>query len=441
MSQIDFEILMIEYRSVGYEITMRLHQIDITPSRKQLRQLFLLRNITITGIVTIVLVSWLGMNISLDIANLSITIGLLILFNGFVWLRVSKVKHEVNQVEFFIHLIIDTSFFAILLYQAGGASNPFGLVFLIPIIISAIILPSAYTWVLSLIAISCYSYLVWIYQPDHNMTHGNNDSFSLHVMGMWSGFVFGTLIVSYFITRIGKLLREQQSELHLAHEQAVRDEQLVALGTLAASTAHELNTPLGTIALIAQEIAEVSPSEETRTQINILKSQVDRCKNALSNLSACAGDLSANGGRILPVDNFLNSLLHDWKQRRLEVNIRFSMDGDQPAPEIIADDSLVHAINNILDNAADVSPENLELTAKWDACSLELDIYDRGPGLGGEALNHLGKRPYSDKQEGMGLGLFIAFAVIQRFGGDVTLMNRDSGGIQTHINLPLGSIS
>lgn len=428
---------MVGFDVVSKKFDMRLHELDITPSHKQLRQLFLLRNITIAGIVTIVTISYFSMGIALDLQKLSLTTGLLVLFNGFVWLRVSRVKREVSQIEFFVHLLVDTLIFSVLLYQSGGASNPFGLVFLIPIIISATVLPSAYTWVLSIIAMSCYSYLVWVYQPDHNVMHDGGDSFSLHVMGMWSGFIFGTLIVSYFITRMGKLLREQQSELHLAHEQAVRDEQLVALGTLAASTAHELNTPLGTVALIAQEIAESSPSDETHKQIQVLKSQVERCKGVLSNLSACAGELTAHGGRLLPVDGFLNLLIHNWKKRRKQVHIKFSMNGEQPAPQILADDSLIHAINNILDNAADVSPENLEFVAKWGKHELELEVSDYGPGLRDEALNHLGKRPYSDKEEGLGLGLFIAYAVIHRFGGDVTLMNRETGGVKTHIYLPL----
>ena len=272
------------------------------------------------------------------------------------------------------------------------------------------------------------------------MMHGDGDSFSLHIMGMWTGFVFGTLIVAYFVSRLGKLLHQQQTDLHIAHEQAVRDEQLVTLGTLAASTAHELNTPLGTVALISQTLYEDCDTEDTREQLHVIHTQIDRCKDALSNLSACAGNLSVEGGRNMTADEFIQTLISNWKKRRTNSSISCQIERESPAPVILIDDSLTHALNNILDNAADASPEDIELQAQWDDQNIIIDIYDNGPGLDGEALDHLGKRPYSNKQDGLGLGLFIAYAVIKRFGGTVSLNNRESGGVQTHITLPTGSV-
>ena len=403
---------------------------------QQLRQLFLLRNLTILGILTVITIAHYGFKIDLPIKALTITTLILASFNILAWLRITRGNKYVSHVEFFLHLLIDTFFFGILIHLSGGASNPFGMIFLLPIIISVTVLPMSYTWSLAAIAISIYSFLVWVYKPDHNMMHGDGDSFSLHIMGMWTGFVFGTLIVAYFVSRLGRLLHQQQTELHIAHEQAVRDEQLVTLGTLAASTAHELNTPLGSVALISQTLYEDSENEDNRQQLQIIRTQIDRCKDALSNLSACAGNLSVEGGSSMPADDFIKTLISNWKDRRTKANITCQTHGATPAPIILVDDALTHALNNILDNAADASPDDIKIEAQWDQKSIIIDIYDNGPGLNGEAIDHLGKRPYSNKQDGLGLGLFIAYAVIKRFGGTVSLNNRESGGVQTHITLP-----
>jgi len=414
-----------------------------TQSRKlgliQLRQLFLLRNITIVGIIAVIVFAHQVLTISLPLTMLVIIIIALLLFNVVVWLRIKNGNPYVGDLEFFSHLCIDTIFFAILLYLTGGAANPFGLIFLIPIIISATVLPGVFTWVLASIAISCYSLLVLIYTPSHSMgmMHGDEDSFGLHVLGMWIGFVFGTLIVAFFVTRLGRQLDEQQIQLHLAHEQAIRDKQLIALGTLAASTAHEINTPLGSVALIAQEIFEETDSNQTREHISVIKQQVERCKQALSNLSSYAGELNVEGGRIQPVGQFINCLITDWRERRPDAKLLFTIENSTPAPSILADDSLRHAINNVLDNAADVSPEKLTVTLSWDSDNILLAIYDEGPGLGGEVIDSLGKKPYSNKQKGMGLGLFLAHAVVKRFDGQVSMHNRDSGGVVTRIILPI----
>ncbi|NOY66432.1 MAG: sensor histidine kinase [Gammaproteobacteria bacterium] len=404
---------------------------------QQLRQLFLLRNLTIIGILTVISIANYGFKIDLPVNALSTTTFIIVIFNILAWLRILRGNKHVSHNEFFLHLLIDTFFFGILIYLSGGASNPFGMIFLLPIIISATVLPMIYTWSLAAIAISFYSFLVWVYKPAHNIMHNDGDSFSLHIMGMWTGFVFGTLIVAYFVSRLGKLLHQQQTDLHTAHKQAARDEQLVALGTLAASTAHELNTPLGTVALISQTLYEDCETDDTRQQLHIIRTQIERCKDALSNLSACAGNLSVEGGRSMHADEFIQTLVANWEKRRSDATITFQTSGETPAPVILIDDSLTHALNNILDNAADASPDNIELLAQWDQHIINIDIYDSGPGLDGEALDHLGKRPYSNKQDGLGLGLFIAYAVIKRFGGQVSLTNRESGGVLTHISLPI----
>jgi two-component system sensor histidine kinase RegB len=416
--------------------------IQVGNLRNHLRQLFLIRNVAISGILVAIFIAHFLLEIALPLIPLLLVMCFLILFNLFTWFRAWKGLSAVTQQEFFIHLLIDILYFSVLLYLTGGASNPFSLVFLIPIIISAIVLAAPFTWALALIAISCYGYLVWGYNPEHDMhsMHGEAGVFSLHIVGMWIGFIFGTFLVAYFVTRMGSMLREQQRELHAIREQALRDEQLVAIGTLAAGTAHEMGTPLGTMSLIAEELLDEAKTEDTKKQVQVLIDQVQRCKKALANLSACAGNQAAESGHMLSVDAMFRQLIDEWQARWPDSNLHASIEGQGEAPEILMDRSLEHAIINVLDNAAAVSEQSIEFKGTWNAHLICIDVYDRGPGLDGSMQEWLGKQPVQSETGGLGLGLFLAHSVIRRFGGQVSLYNRDGGGVQTHIEIPVGAI-
>jgi len=407
---------------------------------QQLREIFLLRTITITGILIAILTAQILLKIELPVVSLYAATFLLIAFNAFVWLRIEKGNKQVSHPEFFSHLIMDTLFFAVLLYLSGGASNPFSLIFLIPVIISATVLPIIYTWSLALMTIALYSMFIFLYRTTHGMHSEHNSSFGLHILGMWLGFVFGTLIVVLFVSRIGQLLRNRQDQLHRVNEQALRDEQLVVLGTLAASTAHEINTPLATVSLLTQELLDGNHTDDENRKLELLQSQIERCTEALANLSANAGDLTLRGGRSYPANYFIQNLLQEWKQRSDTADFLVKIDGELPAPEILVDDTLKHAMHNIFDNALEASPDNIEIHSDWDMNQVWIDIIDNGPGVDKKILHQLGHNPISDKDNGMGLGIFIAYAVIKRFGGEVSMINRETGGLQTHIRLPVNMV-
>jgi len=237
---------------------------------------------------------------------------------------------------------------------------------------------------------------------------------------------------------MGNTLRQRNRALAAARERALRDAQLVALGTLAASTAHELGTPLGTMALVAAELDEDCDDQNPamRERLAVLHTQIDRCKSALSTLATSAGGVRLSGGGPMAVDDYLSHLYAEWQQTKPRVAVRTHWEGEQPAPSILADRILSQAISNILDNAAEASPVAVEWDAHWSRTEFVMEIRDRGPGLTPEAEQSVGRMPYSGKPEGLGLGLFLAHAIIGRFGGSVTLSNRDGGGSCTRVSLP-----
>jgi two-component system sensor histidine kinase RegB len=197
------------------------------------------------------------------------------------------------------------------------------------------------------------------------------------------------------------------------------------------------------MALLVEVLDEVLGGEATavRDQLDTLRAQIERCKGALSNLSASAGGVQLGGGGVMPIDHYLADVLAEWRRVRPGAAIETDWKGSRPVPQILADRTLTQAVTNILDNAADVSRHAIEWSASWDAHRVDMEIRDSGPGLTAQAEESVGKRPYTEKAEGLGLGLFLAHGIIERFGGRVTLANRRGGGVTTHIELPLADLS
>jgi two-component system sensor histidine kinase RegB len=405
-------------------------------SKADLRRLFVLRNLAILGQLATVTTVVVVLKIALPVTELLSIILALAVFNTVTWLR-RRNHWQVSHAVFFTQLVVDVLGLTALLYFAGGATNPFVSLYLIPLTISATVLTSRSTWGLALITIACYTVLMRSYVPLPHM-HMDMSQFGMHVFGMWLGFVLSAGVIAYFVVAMGKTLRQQDHALAAARERSLRDAQLVELGTLAASTAHELGTPLGTMALITAELTEEYGERDPllHERLAALHTQIERCKAALSTLAVSSGGVRLAGGGPMAVDGYLKRLHADWQQANPGVTLQTNWVGEQPAPSILVDRTLSQAINNILDNAAEASPLAVEWHARWYPGEFVMEIRDRGPGLSAEARQHIGKVPYTGKAEGLGLGLFLAHAIIARFGGSVTLMDREGGGACTRVLLP-----
>jgi len=306
--------------------------------------------------------------------------------------------------------------------------------------IAATILPRAYTWTMAGVTVACYSALFFFNRPlPHDGMH-HDGGFQMHVLGMWVGFVVSAGFVAFIIVGMAHSLRERDRKLADARERALQDERLVALGTLAAGAAHELGTPLGTMAILTAEL-EQEYSDPTHgdlhNKLGILHRQIDRCKEALSVISASAGAGRAEAGHRMQVRSYLDEVTREWQEQRVDAILKTAIDSSAPPGEIIAERTLTQALVNVLNNAADASPANVTLDANWTAATLRLDISDRGPGLDADMFNRLGKTPVSTKPEGMGVGLYLAQATIDRLGGRLSVSNRPDGGTTVEITLPL----
>jgi len=260
---------------------------------------------------------------------------------------------------------------------------------------------------------------------------------------MWFGFVFSAGLVAFFVVALAKTLKERERSLSEARESALRDERVVSLGTLAASAAHDMGTPLGTIAILAHEMVEDLPEHrfpELYQKLQIMQKQVDRCKQALSVMSASAGEMRAESGKMMLVGEYVDEVLNQWRTHKPTTKFKLFLSPtiDMRA-KIIAERTVTHSIINILNNAAEATREDagIEFHANWDQTLLQLKIRDFGPGLPPELVDFAGQQPVKSNKQGMGVGLFLTYTTIKRLGGTISFYNLETGGACVEISLPL----
>jgi len=369
-----------------------------------------------------------------------IVIVLLIIVNILTFIRL--IHHpQVSAAEFFFQLSMDVLFLTLLLYYTGGSTNPFVSLYLLPLVIVAVTLPQVYAWLMAALSVSCYTLLMFFYIPLPHINSGRFTNMDLHTFGMWFGFLIGVCLIVFVVAKMANSLRERDRTLAQAREKSLRDEHLVALGTLATGAAHELGTPLATMAIISKDMVhDNTDSPALIEKIKLLRAQIDRCKDTLAILSDRAGQAKAESGCSYAIDQYLDDVLTQWRLMRPMAGVKFHWDGNQPAPQIVADNSLRQAFINILNNAADASINTVEVEGHWDPEQLVFEVRDRGTGFNPVTRENAGIPFYTTKTDGHGLGLYLVQAIVHRFGGHVKLLNREGGGACTRIELPLSRL-
>jgi len=411
-----------------------------------LKRLVVFRNVVIISELLAIELAVNLFDVMLPVVPMLAVVGFYSLFNIFVWQRQRKLTSN-SANEFFLHLVVDVLALAVLLYFAGGSGNPFVSMFLLPLVIVASTLPKRYIWIMAAVTLACYTLLMLINLPlssamtgHHHGGHGNHD-FDLHVLGMWFSFLLGVGVILFFVVSMAEALRQRDNHLAEIREKALRDEHVVALGTLAAGAAHELSTPLATMAVLSGEL-----SEEYRDipglgeRLSIFRKQVGRCKEVLSRINASVGQMRAESGRSVTLDAYLQQVVRQWRQSHPQTHLIEQWRGPKPAPAIVADETLTQSIINVLNNAVEVSPRLVEISGEWSGESLELRVCDKGSGFSAGVLESVGTPFFTTKTDGHGLGLFLSQAVMRRLGGEIRFDNRPEGGACITLRLPLAKL-
>ncbi len=378
------------------------------------------------------------LDIPLPTLPLVLILALLAGFNGAVARRLRRDEAMTPQA-LGIQVVVDLVALGVMLFLSGGASNPLVSLLLLPVAAGALILPWPFAGGVAAFAIALYSFLALWFVPLR--VADAQRATSLHLAGMWLSFVVSAILVSWLIVRMTASIRARDAALAAAREQALRDERVVALGALAAGTAHELGTPLATMAVIAGELErEEGLAPALREDIALLRQQVGTCKAIVTRLADRAGAARLEGARAVAVDRWLDEVVARWRTVRPRASCAVTVTATSPAPRIIVDATLEQAFANLLDNAANAGGGEVEARLDWNAAAAVAEVLDRGGGFNPAVLEQAGRVPLPSATGGAGIGLLLAHAAIGRLGGRVKLSNRSTGGACVRIELPLAGI-
>jgi len=404
---------------------------SLSAHQEPLSRLFWLRNFTLIGLLLLMLWSELGLGVKLPWLEMGITLFLLAGLNAFTAWRL-KQDSPVRPPEILTQLMADMAGLTVLLLYTGGWANPFVSLLFLPVVLAALLLPDRLAWLTGVLALGAYSLLAYIHIP---LNIPPEKAFYLHISGMWFNFAASVLLVLYFVLRLRNRLQQRERELAAYREETLRNEQVLGVALTAASAAHELGTPLNSLALLNEALL-AQAGDDSREDLELMRSQIARCKAILKDLSLTAQAQPRNNA--MPADQYLARVVDEWRLLRPDVAARINWQGAEPAPGIQPPASLDQSLLNILDNAANASKDVVQLEGSMANQGLRIDILDSGPGPA-PALRAM-TAPGTSGKDGLGLGLFLTNASIERLGGQVSLMERKEGGTRVSVWLPMQSL-
>lgn len=339
-------------------------------------------------------------------------------------------------------LVLDALVLAVLIDLTGGAFNPFSTLFMVNIALAAALLPGPWAWVLSGVNLLGYGTLFvheWMTSPHHHINIGPTQDY-MRLYGVWLAFCFAAAFIVYFIRRVARALADRERELQLVRVRVDRRERLASLATLAAGAAHELGTPLSTIAVVSKELrrtlADAKP--EVQADLQLIREQVARCREILDRMARHAGE---NAG-----EPFTQLALTDWAACGLDglndaarVTLEIAP-GAEHASVVGPPRALGDALRGLLKNAIQASPEGagVRLWMGADDGRVRVAVIDQGRGMPPEVLQRAGEPFFTTKVpgEGMGLGLFLTRTLVEQLGGEFTMASRPGVGTEARIELP-----
>ena len=364
-------------------------------------------------------------DLALPWATMLLVIALQAGANAWSWQRLKQAA-TVGAWELSGQLAVDIVALAVLMFFSGGAANPVISLLLPPVAIAALALPARLAAGIAALAVLAYSVLM-----EFNLPLAIGDvarATRLHLLGMWFTFVVSAVMMTWFVGRMKAAIRARDAELAEVREQALRDERVVALGVQAAGAAHELSTPLATMAIIAGDIErdERLPAE-TLADIVLLRRQITACKEIISRMAERAGVGRVDSVQAVMADQWLRGLFGRWQALRPQARARLDMRGAGPAPAVAAEVGLEQGLLNLFNNAADAGAD-VVVILDWLAHEVMISVRDNGPGFPQHILASAGRAPQPTHAGGAGIGLFLAKAAIERMGGRLELDN-DGGGV------------
>lgn len=332
-------------------------------------------------------------------------------------------------------MVVDVVMLTALLYFTGGPENPFNFLYLVHVTLSLVALGERAAWLLLCLSAAAFGALFFASQPLHMHGAGAHSAMGLHMQGMWVGFVVAGVFIVSFASRLTRSLAAREQELNAARLRSQHSERLASLATLAAGAAHELNTPLSTIAVVAKELERNTQGlgEEVVEDAHLIRTEIDRCRQILEQLSVDSGYAAGSERQLIALGEVLAGCdaLHDER-----VVLKCS-------PASRAEQIRLHtrplrlAINAVVDNALRAGDGVVHVAAHRASGHVVIEVEDRGVGMSPSVASRAFEPFFSEREGGMGLGLFLARGVAEATGGELVLDSVVGSGTTVRFRLPV----
>lgn len=418
-------------------------RIDVSESRLRLQTLIRLRWVAVFGQTSTVLVVHFGLGFMLPLMECLVAIGVAVAFNVALQIYFPPNKRLLS-VPAMLMLAFDLIQLSVLLALTGGLQNPFSLLLVVPVAVSASTQPIRITFFVGALAVACAS-LLMRYHMRLPWVEGELESLPvLYQIGLWTALVCCIIFMGAYASRTAQETRTMSDALAATELLLAREQKLSALDGLAAAAAHELGTPLSTIALVAKELEREIPADSALYEdVQLLRSQATRCREILSSLSQNTEEQDAMYSQ-MSLGHLIEEVIEPYRifGKTIEVVLipMKSRTGEtEPEPVVERNAGLLYALTNLVENAVDYARSKVVITARWNKETINIAITDDGPGIAPQIIRHLGEpyvttRPriteteFNGETEGMGLGFFIAKTLLERSNGSLVLKNKTSPG-------------
>ena len=415
------------------------------------------------GQLATILFVWSGLGISLPLEPLLLVLALEALTNIILTVWFNGVTRRGESALDSVPLgrvlgqtvLLDFLLLTALLFLTGGPTNPFCLFYVVNIVVCAVALSARWTFWLSTLALACLSLLFFYHLPLEPLTslpakqgdaHLLGGHLSVYLRGLLAAFVMAASVIAVFCTRLSKELAELETALDAARQETAHSERLEALGTLSAGAAHELASPLSTIAVVAKDLelalSREDPASESAEDARLIRREVARCRAILDLMAGDAGQSAGEPLVSTSLEEVIGDALSNLEGRDLvQVEVDPTCRQDQI---VIPRKALGLALRQIVKNALDASGAEkvVRLTAHRDQDRLRLAVTDQGAGMTAETVSKATEPFFTTKEpgQGMGLGLFLSRTIVDRLGGRIEIDSAQNQGTTVEVTLPLADL-
>lgn len=407
--------------------------IDLGQRSRRLRvdTLVKLRWLALVGQATAIVLIHYGLNFSLPLAPCFVVIATSAWLNIALRLRFSRAD-RLDEIPAALLLGYDILQLTALLFLTGGIENPFAVLYLAPVMISAVSLSWRITFILTFFMIAAASALTFKHYP---LPWGAGERLELPLVydaGIWSALVFGAVFVAFYASRIASEARKLADALAATELVIAREQHLTQLDGLAAAAAHELGTPLATITLIVKELQkQVPPGHAFEEDLGLIAQETSRCRAILGKLTSLGGE---TGG--IFDEMTLGVLIEEVANPHRDFGVKISIlaEGQGPEPVCRRNPGILYGLGNLIENAVDFAASEVLMRAQWDEGKVAIVIEDDGLGFSPDVVGRVGepyvttkidRRAKSEEGSGLGLGLFIAKTLLERSSATVKAENRE----------------